>query len=64
AVKEFDTLIGTMKSVDEETAEKLKNVLAEFVKTLGKNMLNLPDKEKIKEFIMDKVSVIGKKNNE
>ena len=64
AVKEFDTLIGTMKSIDEETAEKLKNVLSEFVKTLGKNMLNLQDKEKIKEFIMDKVSVIGKKNNE
>ena len=64
AVKEFDTLIGTMKSIDEETADKLKNVVAEFVKTLGKNMLNLPEKEKIKEFIMDKVSVIGKKNNE
>ena len=60
AVKEFDTLIGTMKSIDEETAEKLKNVLAEFVKTLGKNMLNLPDKEKIKEFIIEKISIRNK----
>lgn len=57
AVKEFDTLIGTMKSIDEETADKLKNVLAEFVKTLGKNMLNLPDKEKIKEYIIEKISI-------
>ena len=62
AIKEFDTLIGTMKSIDEETAEKLKNVLAEFVKTLGKNMLNLPDREKIKEFILEKINIGNKKD--
>lgn len=55
AIKEFDTLIDTMKSIDEETSTKLKTVLAEFVRTLGKNILNLPDKEKIKEFISEKI---------
>ncbi len=55
AIKEFDILIDTMKSIDEETSEKLKIVLAEFIRTLGKNILNLPDKEKIKEFISEKI---------
>ncbi|MBR4036810.1 MAG: DUF2974 domain-containing protein [Oscillospiraceae bacterium] len=62
AVKEFDTLVNAMKSIDETTAEKLKSVMAEFVKTLGKNILNLPDKDKIKEFITEKVNSIGKKD--
>ncbi len=60
AIKEFDTLIDTMKSIDEETSEKLKSVLAEFVRTLGKNILNLPDKEKIKEFILEKINIRNK----
>lgn len=60
AIKEFDTLIDTMKSIDEETSTKLKTVLAEFVRTLGKNILNLPDKEKIKEFILEKINIRNK----
>lgn len=64
AVKEFDTIVGTMKSIDSETADKLKSVLGEFVKALGKNILNLPDKDRVKEFIAEKLSGIGKKNTE
>ena len=62
AVKEFDSMVSTLKSIDEETAVKMKTVLAEFAKALGKNMFNLPDKEKIKQFIVEKVNTISKKD--
>ena len=62
AVKEFDSMVSTLKSIDEETAVKMKTVLAEFAKALGKNIFNLPDKEKIKQFIVEKVNTISKKD--
>lgn len=59
ALKEMDTMLNTLKSIDPVTKEKMKTVLTEFVKALGKNLLNLPDPAKIKDFISEKVQHIN-----
>lgn len=62
AIKEYDSMMATLKGIDSRTAEKMKAVLVELVKSLGKNMLNLPDKETIFDYITEKVSNITKKD--
>ena len=61
AIKEFDSMMDTLKGIDSQTADKMKSVLIELVKSLGKNVLNLPDKEKIFDFIAEKVTSVAKK---
>ena len=62
AIKEFDSMISTLKSLDSQTVEKMKNVLLELAKAMGKNWLNLPDREAIFNFVKEKINTIGKKD--
>lgn len=62
AVKEYDSMMETLKGIDSDTADKMKTVLLEIIKSIGKNILNLPDKEKIFDFIAEKVSSVTKKD--
>ncbi len=62
AVKEIDTIISTFKSIEPDTAEKMKSVAKELVKALGRNMINLPqlpDASDIKDYIVGKVNSIN-----
>ena len=61
AIKEFDSMIDTLKNIDSQTAEKMKTVLFELAKSVGKNFFNIPDKEQIMDFITEKVIHLTKK---
>ena len=62
AIKEFDSMIDTLKNIDSQTAEKMKTVLFELAKSVGKNFFNIPDKEQIVDFITEKVVQLTKKD--
>ena len=61
AIKEFDSMIDTLKNIDSQTAEKMKTVLFELAKSVGRNFFNIPDKEQIMDFITEKVIHLTKK---
>ena len=61
AIKEYDSMMETLKGIDSNTADKMKTVLLEVIKSIGKNILNLPDKERIFDFIAEKVNSVTKK---